>query len=141
MFHTFSFFKKESKVSDFWSPRDSPPTPYFPTTHSQISPSLFDWPSLLSTIFFFFFNFFFIFTLYKQFSLTLPHSPTATFTSHHFHHLFSAGSLENSIGNGKAHSPLLFKVKISNLLVGLYAFTWGYVYLNLNNNTHVIYEY
>ena len=56
-----------------------PPTPYFLTTHSQISPSLFDRLSLFSSIFFFFFffiyfYFFIFFTQYKHISLTLPHS-------------------------------------------------------------------
>ena len=60
-------------------------------------------------------------------SLFIFSQPTHTLLSHPVHStlpytsFLRQGSLENFIGKGKAHSPLLFEVKISNLFVGLYA--------------------
>ena len=79
-------------------------------------------------------------------SLFIFSQPTHTLLSHPVHLTLSytsflrPGSLENFIGKGKAHSPLLFEVTISNLFVGLWL-TRGFLYLSFNNNTHMIYEH
>ena len=79
-------------------------------------------------------------------SLFIFSQPTHTLLSHPVHLTLSytsflrPGALENFIGKGKAHSPLLFEVKISNLFVGLWL-TRGFLYLSFNNNTHMIYEH
>ena len=79
-------------------------------------------------------------------SLFIFSQPTHTLLSHPVHFtlpytsFLRPGSLENFIGKGKAHSPLLFEVKISNLFVGLWL-TRGFLYLSFNNNTHMIYEH
>ena len=72
-----------------------PPTPYFLTTHSQISPSLFDWPSLLSTIFSFLFLFSHNTNTSLSHSLTLPLAPSLLITSIIF---FQQDHRKNSIG-------------------------------------------
>ena len=60
---------------------------------------------------------------------------------HHLHHLFMARSPKNSLGVFKASAFLLFEGKISNIFGGLYAFARGFLYLNFDNDTHVIYEH
>ena len=68
----------------------------------------------------FFVLLFFSFSLKTTHTHTpLTHSPTGKLHTTIFLHFFGQGSPKNFIGKAKAHSSLLFKVKISNLFMGI----------------------
>ena len=110
-----------------------PPTSLFSPPHKYHSYiSLFG----RSTKVLYSFLFHFLSTQHKNFS----HPLSLVLILHHLHHLSLARSPESSIGNGKAHSPLVFEVKFLISFDGYYVLIWGYFYPSFNNDVHEIYE-
>ena len=125
--------KKSNGQIFFWD--HTCPTWHTKPHHTSHSFALIlGWPSLTS-----YFLFFLFFSLINS-SLSLAHPLPPIPPCHHLPIHFSGNITGKSLGISK-HLHLLFEVNISNLLVGLYAFAWGYFYLSFNNDTHVIYKH
>ena len=75
------------------------------------------------------------------FSHTPSSSPTVPTPNQYLHHHFSGKITGKLLWTHKHLHLLFFEVKFFNLFGGFYTFTWGYFYLNFNNDKHVIYEH
>ena len=111
--------KKKKANGQMFGTTWPPPTPFAPY-HSipKYLFSLFVLPHILC-------SFPFIFSQHN--SHTHTHTHTHSFhllfhrytSHHHILHFFGQGSPKNFIGKAKAHSSLLFEVKIYNLFMGI----------------------